>query len=279
MLPVIQIICIAASATSAFGQARTPPTGRAEPATVGNLAFAGFMNVAVAAGLAAGKALLSDEQPVFRTAAKAAAGAGVHFAGKSLAGIGGSWTGITGRLVAATGSSMIRNAVVGVPALSCLSLPVGPLWLNSRGCDQARVSVDAVTVIGIILASQEGRFAARESITSGALVFRLNDAADARVPGAWALGGVLTFRATPLQPEFEAHQIRHERIHVIQHDLALLAVSRPSEDWLRQKLAIPRPRLLDLDVGLYAAGGFLLHFTPFDVQPIFEWEARVLDGS
>jgi hypothetical protein len=247
--------------------------------TGGQVARLGLANVAIVTGAAALKALLTEDQDWVRTVVAAAVGSTVHFGGKTLAARRDGPAGLLGRYTAATGASVTGNALVGRPPMGCVSLPVGPLWLNLADCKRSRVTVDVPTLLAGAVGASEGSLDVERSLLSGALVFR-GPVRDGTGSVGWALGGVAFYNASARGAAAERHRVRHELTHVIQHDMAHLAFGRPLEDGLGRRL-IPEDRALlqRVDLGFYIPLGIVLDRTPLRVLDRLEREARILDGT
>jgi hypothetical protein len=247
--------------------------------TAGQVVRLGIANVAIVTGAAAVKALLTEDQDWVRTVVGAAVGSTVHFGGKTLAARRDEAAGLLSRYTAATGASVTRNALVGRPPMGCVSLPVGPLWLNLADCERPWVTVDVPTLLAGVVGASEGSLDVERSLLSGALVFR-GPVRDGTGSVGWALGGVAFYNASARGAAAERHRIRHELTHVIQHDMAALAFGRPLEDRLGHWLT-PEDRALfqRVDLGLYLPLGLVLDRTPLRVLDHLEREARILDGT
>jgi len=271
------VACLTLCATPVAAQ-ETAVAQRSGRPDAGELAVVGVVNVALSTGVALLAARLEHRPWSAALVKEAAAGGAIHFAGEALAGVPGTSTGLFGRYVADIGASVSANALTGRTAFACLSLPAGPLWINFPGCARPRVTVDALTLIGIVFAAPGSDLLIGESLSSGVPVFA-RDHWNARATlSGWTLGGTVLVRATSGAGS-EQERIRHERIHVIQNDMMQIAWSRPAEDWLRKRAGARLPKVFRyVDVDLYAGVGSLLDLTPLNVGAAFEREALTLDG-
>ncbi|MFG0253003.1 MAG: hypothetical protein ACF8NJ_09040 [Phycisphaerales bacterium JB038] len=246
---------------------------KAQQAGAGEYALAALANVVVFSAMGALRAHRRGDESVRRAAAISAAGAGAHFAGKALVSDEDPAVRWLARYTAVFAASVTRSGMEGIPIFSCVSVPVAIVWLNSSGCERPAVTFDAATIVGAILAAPDGDLDVAESVRSGALVFRAPRAIRPSRFG-WTLGSTVTYQ----EMEMERQSLRHELLHVLQHDMLQLTVGRPVESWLADLVGEPwRGRLAHLDLGVYALIGGALSVTPVDPLVPLEREARILD--
>lgn len=201
-----------------------------------------------------------------------ALGGAVGFGGRRVASEKFWGAGLFGRQVNALGASITRNASLGQPALSTLSVPLGPVIIDvqrtaaEQGWSVRANVYETAWLLSAVLDDDE-EFDAAASISAGALVFQTPvriRSGDKALNGATAAG--LIFLG-PTGPGIDRNNVfAHERVHVLQYDYAQIAWGGPVEDWLlsgvpggRQLVRFLRPgiayplfqrsltRLLDLD--------------------------------
>lgn len=233
-------------------------------------------NIVVTTGLVAGKVVLFGERDaVLRSAANAAAGTLLNVAGKALVGEGSATSSWTGRLVGAVGASVVQNALFEDPAFECIRLPAGPLWLNLRRCPEPLLTVDGVSVVGVVIGVQTGAFDPGRSARVGAVVFRLDPDAPHALAGR-AVGGTLVYAGTG-GGQAEQGRVAHEMVHVLQHDFGAILISKTVARAAAASVEPPllRRALRAADWGFHVPLALGLSMTPFDIMPLLEAEARV----
>lgn len=241
------------------------------------LVATGVANAALSGAVAALIAASSDRS-VSDAFWRGALGGSLQFAGKAAAGHG---LGAIARQIGGVGASVTSNALRNRRSFECLELPLAFLRLHLRDCDsRPLVTIDLPTLVGVVvIVADGGRFDAPASLQSGALVFSA-EARDRPAIGGWALAGSLMYVRSE-ERALERHRVRHELVHVIQHDALQTVVSNPAEARLT---AVLRPRFLrvvfqHIDLGLYVPAGLLLERTPLNPRSLLEREARALDGG
>lgn len=207
------------------------------------------------------------------------AGAGsIVFAGKRLAVEEFPSAGLLGRGVAATGSSMVRNAAVDRPLLSEVILPVGPTRLYIRPGDHSplRIQLDVAATVSLARAVADAnlQFELETSLTSGAAVFRQLNATGRSSWSGREIGGVIELSEDTWvrSVDYRRRVLAHERVHVIQYDQGFILAGRPMEAALLPLL--PGGRALErwFDFGLETPFWALLnHMVDYDERP---WEAE-----
>jgi len=219
-------------------------------------------------------------RPVLRAFAAGAAGGALTFAGKRIVVERFAGAGFVGREVAAIGTSVSANAMEGRQVMERLVLPVGPVrvYLAARGPGpalSARIDAAAVAAAAWAAATPGARFDAHESLSAGALVFRVEKGLDGgSYDGRHAAGVVLVRDAE--DPARVARSAAHERVHVLQYDQSFLLWSAPAEAKLMEGAGWSRSlhRWVDLGLNAPALAG-LGAVVPYRVQP-WEGEARYL---
>lgn len=216
-------------------------------------------------------------RPLDRAFVAGAAGGAVTYAGKRIAIERFDGAGFLGRQVAAVGTSVTANAAEGRGMMDRLVLPAGPvrLYLQTRGAGP-RLSawVDAAAVASVVYAATVpgARFDARESLSAGALVFRVDGLGPGDYDGRHVAGVMLVRNGE--DPARVARSSAHERVHVIQYDQSFLLWSAPAEARLMDGAGWSRSlhRWVDLGLNAPALAG-LGAIVPYRAQP---WEAEAV---
>lgn len=228
----------------------------------------------IAAIAAANAAMFGEADEIGASVTRATIGATVNAAGKALAGRGGPTSIWAGRLTGAAGSSIIKNAFRGKPALDCISVPVGPFWLNSRACDRPIVSVDALTVAGALYGFDSGKLDWGRSLAANTLVFRIDSDGSPLGLSGWAVGAAIGFLPTE-EADVQRRRIGHELVHAVQHDFGTVLVSRPMTDKFFEIVTIGDLRVLkSVEWPLHWPLVTALSFTPLKVEALLEHEAQ-----
>lgn len=170
-------------------------------------------------------------------------GAGVY-AGKRLIGNGrpGYWW--LGREVSSISSAEIANAGLGLKPLEEIVLPVGPIRLHFDRTSRKLVPrLDVASTIGAVVvgARQGNRFAWRESVSTGAIVFLTPETSDQI--GSYAAGVLSVSELAPdghFEPlESKRSILSHEMTHAAQYDFTFNSLSAPIRGVVESK----NPRL------------------------------------
>ncbi|HEX6748193.1 MAG TPA: hypothetical protein VF092_12935 [Longimicrobium sp.] len=247
-----------------------PPSVRGEALSLAGNALIGGVTAGIGARLRG--------RPFLRAFAGGAAGGAVTYAGKRIAAEHVEGAGFAGREVAAVGSSISANAAAGRGALDRLVLPVGPVrvYLAPRGegpAVRARVDLAAVAAAAFAATARGSRFDARESLSSGALVFRVPGALEEVGYDGRHLAGVVQVRqgGDSLRAERTG---AHERVHVIQYDQSFILWAAPAEAALMDRARWSRGlhRWIDLGINAPALAG-LGAVVPYRAQP---WETEAV---
>lgn len=208
-----------------------------------------------------------------------AAGGAVVYGGKVVAVQDVPGAGMAGRQLAAVGASAVRNAALGDPVLSLLTLPLGPLRLQiepeSRG--DVRVSVDLAGVAALAgaLLVYDARIDWTRSLAAGAPVLLVRDS-DLAWHGRFLWGTILI--SDPGSAPGAHHYPRvlaHETVHLIQYDHFLLLWSEPVEAVLLSGRTPGRASERRIYLGLHVPLGSPVTFLPDHWNPI-EIEAHFL---
>lgn len=218
--------------------------------------------------------------------ARGALGGSVYYAGLRLASQRFDGAGFGGRQLAATGTSMMRNASDGVPLLERLFVPLGPLHLYVDRADgisvRPKVNAAALTVLLSAVAEPRLHFDAGATLSAGAPVFRARGRAvihGGEQRGGYVFGGSVFM--SDVAPEHDARILAHERVHVLQYDRAFLAWSEPVEAWLMKRIpgGSTLYRYMDVAFVVPTVGGALYEVLDVsDENQIHEIEARFLGG-
>jgi hypothetical protein len=164
-----------------------------------------------------------------------AVGGGLSYAGKRVATAEFGGSGIVGREIAAVGSSVIVNAATGEGLLDRVVLPLGPLRMEVqlRAGVELRPRVDVPNLIfAVYTAARPGmEIDWSESVASGAPVF-IDRTPATDWAGRHGLGVIILKQdidlVDPLQPGLPS-VLRHERVHLLQHDFTSAVWGRPAE--------------------------------------------------
>ncbi len=195
-----------------------------------------------------------------------AAGGAIHYAGKRVAVERFDGAGLLGRQIGGVGTSVVRNAMDGGRGpLDELMLPLGPvrMYVRTRGAGprvRARLDVTAVAAALYARWNPALHLDAGESLSSGTLVFRVNNRAihmpwsDTELCGAELSSTILLSRL--FEAETDARVFAHERVHVIQSDYVQHVVSDPLVGLLMGGTATGRAlhRHVELNVGEVLTG-------------------------
>jgi hypothetical protein len=211
-------------------------TGATESRSTGHMRVLG-VNMGLGA-LTAGVSQHLRGQSFWKGLAGGAAGGGVSYLGKRMVTAEFTASGIAGRELAAVGSSMIANASAGAGVFDRLVFPIGPVRVDvqlRRGFDiRPRVDVPNLVFTLYTAAQPEMDVDWSESLATGAPVF-----IDRSPPTHWAgrhgLGVIILKESMeavdpwhPAMPQV----LRHERVHLLQHDFTSMVWGRPAEGWI-----------------------------------------------
>ncbi len=236
------------------------------------------VNAAVGGVVAATVQAVRGERVVPAFLAGVAGGAVAH-AGKRVAASRFDGAGLLGRQVGALGASMVRNGMEGRGLLEEVMLAVGPVRMYVRPASPGgsfRARVDATALAAAVWAIWEPsfRFDPGESLSSGSLVFRVEDRA-MRMPwsrtelcGAELSSTILMSRLFPAADD--ARVFAHERVHVLQSDFVEHVVSDPLVGWLTRDTGLhvaTRHVEVNMGEGLFEVAERLL-VLPYRQRPL-----------
>lgn len=244
-----------------------------QPSTrTGDLAFLGFNTLL--GGLTAGLTARLQGRDVSDAALRGALGGAVVYGGKRLVVADAPAAGLVGRQVAAVGSSMVRNAGAGRPALErvVLPLPFVRLVVNvpEARLDAARINLSEAAMLAWLATRPETTLDWGATFAAGTPVF---DAPDhlLRVHGDY-VGGVMA-NGTVLLGRVDAEHRRgllaHELVHVLQHDFAHATIGAPLESRLLRLHTVGRRFDRFLETGLTALVVSIVAYPAHEVEASF----------
>jgi len=161
------------------------------------------------------------------------AGGAVVFGGKWMAAKRFDGSGLLGRHLAATGTSVVRNAAEARPALSVARLPVGPLRVavgNPGEAPRMTVNLGDVGLLAYAVADGDLKVDWGHTLSAGAPVFV--STGPGALGGSRGTLGVAAGTQVHLNgraPVNRRTTLGHEMVHVIQTDFLTEAVSVPVE--------------------------------------------------
>lgn len=198
-------------------------------------------------GLTGGVSALLRGKPVVEGFAMGAAGGGLVYAGKRLAGERWEGSGLIGRQIASVGSSFIGNAAAGRAALDRVALGLGPVHVYIGRDRPAAWRLDAAGTALLLwgLLSDDMELRLTESLSTGAAVFHSERGSAFAGPG-------IIFYHRGADPERHEYELAHESVHVLHFDQAYLAWSEPVETWLAS--GSPAARAIHRHVELNVVG-------------------------
>lgn len=248
---------------SGTGAGTAPPPPLPSPRWEGH-AIALGANIALGA-ITAGVTRAIKGEPFWSAIGKGGAGAGIAYLGKYVATQDFTGAKLLGRQTAALGASVTYNAVTGRGIFETLTFPLGPVRIH-RTPEGSRVTIDLLTAAGIFYAYTRpgGMIDLPRTVATGTIVV-LADSIRRGEGGAGVVGrtvgGVIIYRTGhEISEEMEEAILRHEMVHVLQHDYAGITIGSPFEGWLIGKMPEDvAERLRDFDFGTYA----LLKLVPF----------------
>jgi hypothetical protein len=216
---------------------------------------------------------------------KGVSGGALVYAGKRAASERFAGAGAIGRIVAAAGSSVVRNAGQAAPLFAHLTLPLGPVWMEVQTRTRsvsARVDPAALawTLYGVIEPELEidwGR-----TLSSAAPVFRTdgkllelgNDSVHAA--GLTNAGVIFLADIPAFGPSYADRYAAHERVHVLQEDQLAIQWTDPAASWAVQRIPLLRNVNPHIAVNLSTEilrvfGGFISQHgdRPWELESIF----------
>lgn len=274
-LPIVAgAVLLWALPAPAASQASMDAGGWEASGTTGELAYLSFN--ALTGALTAGISAKIRGRDFSDAAVRGAMGGALMYGGKRLVGSDVEFGGLLGRQVSATGTSIIRNAGEGRASLERVILPLGVIRLHVNLADvrveAARLNVSELAALAWAASRDELTIDWRATLESGAPVF---DAWDYQIDnGGRAVNGLMANGVVLLSGVRSRDRptvLRHEVVHVLQHDFLMEAISSPVESWLLQRLPGGRTVARVLDPGLLGQG--LLHLS----TDALEAEARFFE--
>lgn len=176
---------------------------------------------------------------------RGALGGAIVYAGKWTVAQKFSGAGFVGREVGAVGSSVVRNASDRLGTFDRLVLPAGFVrvyWNRKQGDVTAKVDVVAAGYIAYGIFEKGLDFDTRESLSSGTAVFKTQNKVltyggdHAHAAGVTETGVVFRSNVAGWGPEFLNRVVRHERVHMVQHDQLYITLNDRLNDWVFSKV-------------------------------------------
>jgi len=241
------LICAAPRASAQIAHA-APAAGTAQVISV---------NVLLGA-LTAGAWSAAQRRPFWPAFARGAGAGATVYLGKKLIGEGNpaSWWG--GRELAALGSSEVVNAAQGAQFLERAVIPIGPIrfHLDRRAKRKIVPKLDlAASIATVVIASQERtRFALKESLATGVLVFvapETSETVGSHTAGVVTVSELLPDGNFPPLPH-KREVISHEMIHAVQNDFTFTVWSDVTQRAIAKTNPLTRfvSRYIDVNVTL-----------------------------
>lgn len=216
---------------------------------------------------------------------RGALGGAVAYGGRRVAVRDFFGAGLVGRQVSATGASIVRNAGEGVPSLSRILVPLGPVSVYLHRGEERRLTarLDAHSAAWLAGALLDDRLDldASASLSAGAPVFRAPRHRVTSGNGRGAeVGGVIILGATADRSP-RGNVLAHERVHVLQQDFGREVFGSPLESWLIEQVPGGRAVNRVLEPGLFMPAVHLLVVDLLGVdhgERPWEIEAGFLEG-
>ncbi|MGH7501039.1 MAG: hypothetical protein ACREL7_04705 [Longimicrobiales bacterium] len=212
---------------------------------------------------------------------RGAFGGAITYVGKRVAAERFDGAGLLGRPVAAVGSSVARNAALGLPAFHHITLPLGPVWLEIRRDPDSRLAarLDPAALAWIVygIVESELDFDAAETLSSGSAVFRTREKllslGDDSVHAAGLVNAGVMFLAdvAAFGPERRRRAEAHERVHVLQEDQFAILWTAPAGAWAMRQTSLLAPLAPYVAVNL-STEMFRLLASLFDTHEDRPWE-------
>jgi len=241
-------------------------------------------------GLTCGIAALFRGEPFLEAFEEGALGGSLQYVGKRLMTLRIPGAGLAGRMVGATGASVVRNGAEGGEPFDLVVLPFGPLMLHwstspDSGGVEPKLHVGRTIFLARLLLNEDLRLDWGETLSAGAPVFVARDRvlqSQAQRPLAGVeLWGALAISDTDLLPPIDEREIlAHERVHVVQDDFLSIAWSDPLEDRLLEGLSFGDVVVRHADLGVVYMGiaGVLMALFPYELRP-WEIEAYYMEAG
>jgi hypothetical protein len=226
------------------------------PAWVGDVTFLGAN--ALTSGLSAG-ILQRLRGGSFRDGlARGALGGSVKYAGMRIAAQQFGGAGLLGRQVAATGTSMVRNASDARPTFDRLLFPLGPLHVYVQLSDGVgvRPKIDLPALVVLVAASAESKlnWDAAASLSAGAPVFRASGRQlinNGETKYGYVRFGSIFLSDLP-SADLRSRVFAHERVHILQGDWLFQVWSDPAEARMLKRIPGGSTLYRYLDVNMFA---------------------------
>jgi hypothetical protein len=200
------------------------------------------LNVIIGATTSMARAAVSGT-PLGTTLKKGLIGGSLMSAGMELVGTQSSGARFGGLQLTALGANITRNADVGAPMLSDLTLPIYPFYVRIRPAGPhpvtARVSaLSAVRLASIMADAKRPTFDWRQTLLTGAPVFRSPrwrlPSASCPLPceGAFAQhsAGLIVYSASAGTDYDLSRTLAHESVHLAQQTRDVILYSIPASD-------------------------------------------------
>ena len=189
---------------------------------------------------------------------RGALGGAITYGGKRLTAERFFGAGFVGREIAAVGSSVVRNASDGIGSFDRLILPAGVMrvyWQRTTGDVQVKVDAYSAGLVAYGIFNDHLEFDARNSLSSGAFVFKTNNevityGSQKNHAGGISRGGIILRSDVPgFGKEFLERALAHERVHVLQDDQLFITHTDRLDNWVWSRLGPLKPgsRYVDLN--------------------------------
>lgn len=198
---------------------------------------------ALVGGTTSGFAAFVADRPVLPAIGKGLAGGSVVYLGKRMSDAGSfAMSGLVGRMVAATGTSFVRNGAAGRGMFDLMVFPLGPVTLYKRPAGDrshapVKLHLARSAVLAALILRDDIRIDWGETLRAGAPVFDMiggtfRGGHDWVSAGTVLCGTVVLSDLTLLPHVDPTRLVTHERIHVVQDDFAEFAWTGPIEHWV-----------------------------------------------
>jgi hypothetical protein len=215
--------------------------------------------------------------PVLPALRDGAVGGTFAYVGKRVAVERWAGAGLVGREIGAVGHSMIRNASEGRGAFDQVILPLGPVrfYVQPDSASRVRVRLDLLSAVyGSMLAVSGRPLEARASLSSGTLVFTLDDEtplARNQCRVGLTIGGIVALTdLSGLATDDRNPTWAHERVHIGQFDQLFTTLSDPAETWMARRSHTFAAIKRYVDVNIVAVA-VVLPMLAFDIEKL-PWE-------
>lgn len=232
---------------------------------------------ALLGGLTGGVAALIRGEPIIEGFMVGAAGGGLVYVGKRLAGEHWYGSGLIGRQIASVGGSVIGNTASGREPFARVAFGLGPVRLYVGSERPAAWRVDAPGAVLLLrgLLSDDMELRGYESLSTGAVVF------ESRKASASAGPGTIFLDASEI-PDRRSYVLAHENVHILQLDQTYLSWSDPLESWVASASPATRAihsrielNLVGLWIGVWGVRRWEHQDRPWEIEATFlarDWE-------